>query len=162
MSDPTKLTEKFWKALNSDRTLMLGLKTVEEGFMRPMTAQVENDQSPIWFFTSRKTDLAKALLQTNDQDATASFVSKGHDLFATIQGRLCIDNNRAVIDRLWNHFIAAWFEGGKDDPNLILLRLDTKQAEIWTDASSLVADIKMLLGVNPKQEYKDGVAKLAL
>ena len=92
----------------------------------------------------------------------ATFGSKGHDLFATIHGTLQVDNDRAVIDRLWNRYVAAWFDGGKDDPKLTLLRLDPERAEIWGDASSLVAGIKLLLGVDPKQEYKDKVAEVSL
>ena len=44
---------EIWKALKSDRTLMLGLDGISDGHARPMTAQFENDQSPIWFFASR-------------------------------------------------------------------------------------------------------------
>ena len=29
-----------------------------------------------------------------------------------------------TIDRLWNPFVAAWFEGGKSDPKLALLRFE--------------------------------------
>ena len=79
-----------------------------------------------------------------------------------MHGSLQLDNDRRNIDRLWNRFVAAWFEGGKDDPKLALLRLDAEQAEIWLDGSSLVAGIKMLLGVDPKESYKDQVAKVAL
>lgn len=80
-----------------------------------------------------------------------------------MHGTLSIDNHRAVINRLWNRFVAAWYEDGKDDPKLVLLRLDPANAEIWLDASSLVAGIKILLGVgDPKQDYKDNVAKIAL
>jgi general stress protein 26 len=94
--------------------------------------------------------------------AIATLSSKGHDLFATVHGSLHLDNDRRNIDRLWNRFVAAWFEGGKDDPKLALLRLDAEQAEIWLDGSSLVAGIKMLLGVDPKESYGDQVAKVAL
>jgi general stress protein 26 len=73
-----------------------------------------------------------------------------------------MDNNRATIDKLWNRFIAAWFEGGKDDPKLALLRLDAERAEIWVDASSLVAGIKLLLGADPKKDYTDKVAEVEL
>ena len=58
--------------------------------------------------------------------------------------------------------MAAWYEGGKDDPKLALLRMDPQQAEIWIDASSLVAGIKMLLGADPKKDYTDKVAKVNL
>jgi hypothetical protein len=91
--------------------------------------------------------------------AIATFASKGHDLFATLHGCVSLDNDRAVIDRLWNRFVAAWYEGGKDDPNLALLRFDAERAEIWLDASSLVASIKLLLGADPKEDYKENVAE---
>jgi general stress protein 26 len=63
---------------------------------------------------------------------------------------------------LWNRYVAAWFPGGKDDPKLTLLRLDAENAEIWIDASSVVAGVKLLLGVDPKQSYKDKVANVPL
>ena len=75
---------------------------------------------------------------------------------------LQLDNDRRNIDRLWNRFVAAWFEGGKEDPKLALLRLNAERAEIWLDGSSLVAGIRLLLGVDPKESYKDQVAKVTL
>jgi general stress protein 26 len=83
-------------------------------------------------------------------------------LFATVHGSLQLDNDRKTIDRLWSPFIAAWFEQGKDDPKLALLRLDPERAEIWLDGSSVVAGIKMLLGADPKKEYKENVAEVSL
>lgn len=56
----------------------------------------------------------------------------------------------------------ASFKGGKDDPTLALLRFDAERAEIWIDASSLVAGIKLLLGADPKEEYRDKVAEVTL
>jgi hypothetical protein len=51
MPTPQQLEEKFWKALKSDMTVMLGLDGVEDGHARPMTAQLEHDdRGPIWFF----------------------------------------------------------------------------------------------------------------
>ena len=79
-----------------------------------------------------------------------------------MHGSVSLDNDRAVIDRLWNRFVAAWYEGGKDDPKLALLRFDAERAEIWLDASSLVAGIKLLLGADPKEDYKDKVAEVDL
>ncbi len=160
MPTPHELEAKFWKALKSDMTMMLGLDGVEDGHARPMTAQVEADRGPIWFFTARDNALVQNL--ANGDRAIATFTSKGHDLFATIHGSVGLDNDRAVIDRLWNRYIAAWYQGGKDDPKLALLRLDPERAEIWLDASSLVAGIKMLLGADPKADYKGRVAELRL
>ena len=53
MPTPQELEEKFWKALKSDMTMMLGLDGVEDGHTRPMTAQLDGDRGPIWFFTAK-------------------------------------------------------------------------------------------------------------
>ncbi len=161
MADKRELQEKFWKALKSDMTMMLGLVGVEESHALPMTAQLENDnKGPIWFFTSKDNSLAQNLKRNGR--AFATFASKGHDLFATVHGQLTVDTDPDTIDRLWNPFVAAWYEGGKDDPELVLLRFDAEKAEIWLNANSIFAGIKMLFGSDPKKDYKDKVAEVKL
>ena len=159
MATHEELEHKFWKTLQSDRTLMLGVDGVEDGHSRPMTALVEGESGPIWFFTAIDNALVKHLGEGHR--AIAAFSSKNHELFASIKGNLSLDNDRAVIDRLWNPFIAAWFEG-KDDPKLVLLRFDPEHAEVWLNESSLLAGVKLLFGADPKQDYKDKVADVDL
>lgn len=167
MTNETEIKEKFWKALKSDRTMFLGLAAGDDGHARPMTAQLDDEgqdsddyNGPIWFFTSTDNHLYQHV--TTGSRAMAHFTSKGHDVWATVHGSLSQSHDRAVIDRLWNRFVAAWYEGGKDDPKLALIRLDPEKAEIWIDASSIVAGMKMLLGIDPKEDYKDKVAEVAL
>jgi general stress protein 26 len=155
-----ELEAKFWKALGADMTVMLGLDGVEDGHARPMTAQFEDDHGPIWFFTARDTALVQAV--GKGKRAIATFAAKGHDMFATVHGKVSLDNDREVIDRLWNRFIAAWYPGGKDDPNLALLRLDAERAEIWLNENSVFAGLKLLLGVDPKKSYRDKTAEVRL
>lgn len=161
MHTPQELEKKLWKALKSDMTVMLGLvDAAEHGHVRPMTAQLEHEgHGPVWFFTS--TDNALAQRVGNPERATAAFASKGHDLFASIGGSLVRDTDRAVVERLWNPFVAAWYEG-KDDPKLALLRFDPDQAEIWLNENSLLAGVKLLLGADPKHAYRDKVAQVDL
>lgn len=161
MANEQEIEAKFWKALKSDMTMMLGLDGVEDGHARPMTAQIEEaERGPIWFFTARDNGIVEKLGQGDR--AIATFADKGHDIFATVHGSLRLDNDRATIDRLWNRYVAAWYEGGKDDPKLALLRLDPERAEIWIDASSMVAGLKILLGADPKKDYRDKVAEVAM
>ncbi|TAA21878.1 pyridoxamine 5'-phosphate oxidase family protein [Pseudoxanthomonas winnipegensis] len=160
-TSPQELEAAFWKALKSDRTVMLGLEGIEDGHTRPMTAMIEGDEGgPVWFFTS--TDNAMVQQVGAGHRAIAAFAAKDHDLFASVRGTLVLDTDRAVVERLWNPFIAAWYEGGKDDPKLALLRLDPDQAEIWKNGSSLLAGLKLLLGRDPKRDYADKVAKVNL
>jgi len=160
MPSPQQLEEKFWHSLEADMTMMLGLDGVADGHTRPMTAQFEGDHGPIWFFASTDNQLVRSTQEHHR--AIATFASKDHDLFAAVHGNLTLDNDRATIDRLWNKHIAAWYEGGKDDPKLALLRLDPEQAEIWENASSIVAGVKMILGIDPKKDYQDKTATVSL
>ena len=160
MHTPEELEKKLWKALKSDMTMMLGLDGAEDGHTRPMTAQFEEEgRGPIWFFTS--TDNALVQRVASPQRAIAAFASKGHDLFASISGSLVQHTDRAVIERLWNPFVAAWYTG-KDDPKIALLRFEAEHAEIWLNEHSLMAGVKMLLGVDPKKSYQDKVAEVSL
>src|SRR6185369_6197293 len=99
MATPRELEEKFWSSLKSDRTIMLGLDGVEDGHARPMTAQLDGEKGPIWFFTARDNALVEKL--SEGDRAIATFAAKYHNLFATLHGSLSVENDRAVIDRLW-------------------------------------------------------------
>ncbi|RVV99208.1 general stress protein [Mesobaculum littorinae] len=163
MPTPQELEHKLWKNLASDMTVMLGLETALDDHPRPMTAILDEEgeeHGPLWFFTSRKASLSKAL--GSPSPAIASFVSKGHDIFATIRGTLREDTDPQVVERLWNPHVAAWYEEGKDDPQLVLLRMDLSSAEIWENGSSLVAGVKSLFGSDPKSDYQDKVADVPL
>ena len=162
MANEVELKSRFWKALKSDMTVMLGLTGIEEEHSQPMTAQLEEgrEEGPIWFFTSKDTHLVRAMGE--EQRAFATFVSKGHDLFATLHGDLAADNDPATIDRLWNRFIAAWFPGGKADPKLQLIRFDPERAQIWLNENSVFAGVKILLGSDPKKDYRDKVGDVDL
>jgi general stress protein 26 len=159
MSTEQTLEEKLWNALASDRTVMLGLDGVEDGHSRPMTAMVEGQHGPIWFFVGKPNAVVDNL--SSSRRAIAAFSAKGHELFASIHGSMSVDQDREVIDRLWNPFIAAWFDG-KDDPKLVLLRFDPEHAEVWLNESNMLAGMKMLFGADPRDDYKDKVGDVDL
>ncbi len=173
MADDAEIKRKFWKALNDDMTMFLGLAEGEDGHARPMTAQLDEEiyddgayTGAIWFFTSTDNTLYQQIGQGpaiggSGSRAMAHFVSKGHDVWATVHGNLSTTQDRAVIDKYWNRFVAAWYES-KDDPKIALIRLDPEDAQIWIDASSFVAGVKMLIGIDPKEDYKDKVAEVRL
>lgn len=180
MTTPQELEAKFWETLGTDMTMMVGLDGVEDGHARPMTAQFDGTSGPIWFFTSTDNGIVQALGggqamggslaagapqpggNGKANRAIATFASKDHEVFATVHGALSVSHDRAVIEQFWSPFIAAWYPGGKDDPKLVLLRLDAEEGEIWLNERSVFAGVKMLLGIDPKTDYKGKVARVNL
>src|SRR3546814_12243541 len=80
----------------------------------PMNAQLDKDANgAFWFFTATNNRLAAG------GPAMAQFAAKGHELFACISGTLVRVNDRAVLDKLWNNSIAAWYLYGTDDPTTV-------------------------------------------
>ncbi|MBI1250586.1 MAG: general stress protein [Alphaproteobacteria bacterium] len=162
MPSERDIVETFWDALKSDRTIMLSLAGERGGDAQPMTAVLDEDhpEGPIWIFSAKDVDLVQAV--RDGGAAVATFASKGHSVFATVHGALSCSDDRTQIDRLWNPFIAAWYEGGKDDPKLQLLRFDASRAHIWLNENSLFAGIEAALGADPKRDYQDKTADVAL
>jgi hypothetical protein len=81
MPTPQELETKFWKALESDMTVMLGLDGVEDGHTRPMTAQVEGQHGPIWFFTSTDNALVGELDEGGAADQPQTVLSGSRRYF---------------------------------------------------------------------------------
>lgn len=155
-----ELEAKLWKALKSDMTVMLGL--AKSGHAQPMTAQMQDEdrRGPLWFFTAADVDLVKEIGE--GAPAMLHFASKGHDLFASVEGTLVPEHDPAMVDELWNPFAAAWYEHGKDDPKLRLIRFDLEAAQIWLNENSMFAGVKSLFGIDPKKDYQDKVADVTL
>lgn len=154
MSDDIK--KIFWKALADSPYVMVGM-TGERDHHIPMNAQLDKDaDSAFWFFTATDNRLA------GGGPAMAQFASKGHDLFACISGTLRDETDRAVLDRLWNNGIAAWYEGGKNDPKLVLLRFDLDDAEIWTADPGIKGMFKLATGMTMKEGDLGKHAEVAL
>ena len=165
------LRKKFWKELDESPFIMLGLKGVDDDRTRPMTAQIDvpddgdkEDGGQIYFFGSKTDGVGQAVHGSGR--AVATFSSKGHDLFAHIHGTLVASDDKSLIERLWNPFIASWYKDGKDDPDLQLLRFDTDSADVWeaTPGATLkAAALKALFNVDPgKASNKEHQAKVDL
>ncbi len=145
MSD---VKEDFWNALARSPFLMVKLNDSDDHAL-PMTAQLDRDLGParggaIWFFTDRSNRLAKG------GPAMAQFVSKGHDVFACLSGVLYPEQDEAVIDRFWSNAVAAWYDGGRADPDLLMLRMDLVDIEAWEVDMGIRGLFKMVTGAKVK------------
>ncbi|WP_448663636.1 pyridoxamine 5'-phosphate oxidase family protein [Sphingomonas sp. CJ20] len=153
MADTEQLKKDLWSKLSASPFLMVGLQNGEHS--APLTAQLDPDQvDTLFFFIGKDNRMAPG------GAAMAQFVSKGHDYFACLAGTARIDNDPALIDKLWNKHVEAWFPGGKQDPNLALLRFDIDSAELWESDLSLTGKVKMLFGGTIRSDETGSHAKV--
>ena len=123
-----ELQRKLWDEIRQNRFGMLGLADNARQF-QPMTAFAEPHEKSIWFFTNAATDLAKAVSEGGE--GVFLIQSKDNQLQASLFGNLDLQRDRGRIDKYWNPMVAAWFPVGREDPDLVLLRLTVRSAEVW-------------------------------
>jgi general stress protein 26 len=156
MSTESEIRDRFWSELSSSPFLMIGLQNSHEHSL-PMTAQLDPDANHrFWFYTSRDNRLAPG------GPAMAQYSAKDHDLFACIDGTLTEEMDPAVIDRYWSKQVEAWYPGGRNDPNLLMLRFDLGSAEIWRADMSLTGVFKMMFGGDVRDEMKTKHVEITL
>jgi general stress protein 26 len=152
MADTQEIKRTFWIKLADSPFVMFG---VDGAHAEPLTAQLDDDQvDTLYFFIGKDNRAAKG------GPAMVQFVAKGHDFFACLSGTARIDNDFAQIDKLWSKQVEAWFPGGKDDPNLALLRFDIDSAEMWETDISLAGRVKMLFGGTIRSDEASSHAKV--
>ncbi|MEO9632798.1 MAG: pyridoxamine 5'-phosphate oxidase family protein, partial [Sulfitobacter sp.] len=57
--------------------------------------------------------------------------SKDESFWARIDGHVSAVTNPTELDKIWNAIAGAWFEDGKQDPDVQLIRFDLTEAEVW-------------------------------
>jgi len=95
---------------------------------RPMGVIDRKFDGTLWFFTqdpSHKTDEVRGSDQVN-------VALQAGDGWVSVAGTASVVKDRATIDELWTKEAEAWFENGKDDPTVALLKVDADTAELWT------------------------------
>lgn len=154
--DPEELKQKFWHALADSPFVFLERKEQPDEAI-VMTAKLDRDaNSAIWFFTKRDNQLARM------GPAVCTFAAKGHQIFARFEGVLSEETSRERLEKEWDRMTAAWYDQGKDDPNLLMLRLDLGDAEIWDSDLGLYHNTKMLLGGDVRDEAAEHHTRTSL
>lgn len=123
--------------LDKIRHMKLAMLTTEgeEGHLhsRPMQTLETEEDGVLWFFTSRSSRKAWEINQ--HARVNLAYADGGKDTFISVAGEAVLVEDRRRAERLWSPVQKAWFPGGVDDPDLVLLRVDVEEAEYWDMAS---------------------------
>ncbi|GLT00620.1 hypothetical protein GCM10007897_20080 [Sphingobium jiangsuense] len=130
----------MWKAMAQSPFLMVKLDTGHD-HAEPLVAQLDEDvHGKFWFYTTRDNRIAPG------GPAMAQFAARDHRLFCCISGTLVEEADPAVIERYWSPTIDSWYDGGRSDPDLLMMRFDLKEAEIWQPDSTLKGLFRLMSG----------------
>jgi general stress protein 26 len=96
-----------------------------------MTHFLDEDAGVIRFVTSRKADLAAEV----GQGAMGHYCLMTDEFYAWMSGTISPSEDATKLDELWNPVVAAWFTG-RDDPDILLLSMPMREAELWSTTDS--------------------------
>ncbi|UWQ95136.1 pyridoxamine 5'-phosphate oxidase family protein [Rhodobacteraceae bacterium M385] len=122
------LKHEFWDRIEDVRSGMLGIKG--EGRLVPMSPKADDDiPGALWFITAKGTELARAVA-AGPRDAQFVVADDGEGLYADLDGKLEHSTDREALDEAWSFVADAWFEGGKHDAAVCLLKFTPSEGEV--------------------------------
>ncbi|HEC73254.1 MAG TPA: general stress protein [Methylophaga aminisulfidivorans] len=150
------MRKTMWEAISNSPFLMISLNhTLQHS--EPMTAQLDKDaDSEFWFYTTKTNRIAEG------GPAKASFMSKDHKVFASIRGTLVPETDKAIIDKYWSNMAASWYDEGRDDPALLMMRFELDDAEVWVSDPSIKGLYKLFTDGKVEPEMMGEHKKLGL
>jgi general stress protein 26 len=122
---------------------------------RPMATADVDEEGNIWFFTNEHSPKASEISIENRVSLTYS--DPDRHTYLSLIGDASLIADKENMKALWNPFIKAFFPGGIEDPNLILLKITLTDAEYWDSrSSSMVVLFNMLKAAVSGVRYDEG------
>jgi general stress protein 26 len=117
---------------------------------RPMAAAQVDASGDIWFFSPKSSNKNRQI--EADPEVYLMFIESGKQHYLSLTTEVTIvHDDQQKVDELWNVFMQAWFPGGKQDPEISLLRASVLNGHYWDEKDGhligmLKAGLKTLTG----------------
>ncbi len=130
----TVATQDKLQTLLQDFDAAMLVTRTDEGQLRsrPMALADVDPDGTLWFLTQR--DSGKISEIARDQHVNVAMQSSSK--FVSLSGTATPVENRAKVAELWNEAWKVWFPGGKDDPALLLLKVEGQEGEYWDNSGT--------------------------
>ncbi|MFW2541720.1 pyridoxamine 5'-phosphate oxidase family protein [Primorskyibacter sp. 2E107] len=120
------LNDTFWTRISDVRA---GLLSAAGERPVPMAPLARRDDNAIWFITADGTAADRAA-ETKKTAAFHVADPKAH-LYACIEGQLEVSHDSEKLDELWSPMSAAWFDDGRKDGDVRLIKFTPSTGELW-------------------------------
>ena len=146
-------TAKLWSMMKDAKFAMLTTDDGEHLRARPMAASQKEFDGTLWFFTrasAPKVDEVRA-----EQRVGVTYAEPGSQNYVSLSGRAALVRDKPSMDAHWSDILTTWFPGGRNDPDLALLRIEVSEAEYWDAPNSKMVHAygyvkAKLTGIPPK------------
>lgn len=152
MSSPEH-KEKIWDMI---KKIKVGMLTTELGsnlHARPMHNVQSEYDGRLWFFTNLQSETAFEV--NRESKVGVTYQDVGSEVYVSLTGDAKISKDKALIEKFWNPFVAAWFPEGKDSPNVALIEIHVRSGEHWDATSSRLLQLFEIAKANLTKTIPD-------
>lgn len=96
----------------------------------------------IWFIGDKTSDVVKDL--QDNKAVGLSYATQDAKNYVSISGNAELIDDKEKIKELWSAMDSAFFEEGKDDPDVQLIKVVPHGVECWISGSSTINMFKMV------------------
>ncbi|MCS3529012.1 pyridoxamine 5'-phosphate oxidase family protein [Chryseobacterium sp. JUb7] len=105
---------------------------------RPMGLQETDDEGNLWFISSDESN--KNFEIKDDRRVQLFFMNNSDYQYLSVFGEASIYKDKTTIEDKWSPMAKAWFEEGKDDPKVSIIRVEPSETYYWdTKVGKLVS-----------------------
>ena len=126
----TKAIEKLKELSESARICMFCTNLTELPMnSRPMSLQECDNQGNLWFISSAESNKNFEIKEENK--VQLFFMNNSNSEYLSIYGKAFIYKDKNTIEEQWSSLANAWFEDGKDDPKVTVIRVTPEETYYW-------------------------------
>lgn len=104
---------------------------------RPMGTIKPGTDGALYFFTDK--DSAKVYEVKKDNQVNLSYANPSDNVYASVSGTASVFHDEAKIAELWSEDMKAWFPKGKEDLNIMILKVNIEKGEYWDSPSGMLS-----------------------
>ena len=134
--------ETIWDELEKFRVCFMADVSNRQIVARPMSPLVRRNENLIWFVTDRESGKTGDL--ADDTPVALLFQDESATCYIVVTGAVSLVDDRDRIEELWSPVMKEWFDG-PDDPRIVCISFDPREADIWDGPHKIVAGLKLLV-----------------
>ncbi|MFG1461522.1 pyridoxamine 5'-phosphate oxidase family protein [Xanthobacter sp. DSM 24535] len=138
-------SHEIWEEMAGRHSCMLIDRDGPRLRARPMAPVAREDDHAIWFVTDARASKDDEI--SRDPQVCVAFADTSDRFYLSVSGAAEVVRDPAKLKEIWSNAMEAYFPGGPDDPNAILLRVLPEQAEYWQGESTLMTGVKMATAI---------------
>ena len=152
MSSPEH-KQKIWNMIKEIKVGMLTTAHDGELHSRPMHLVQKEYDGTIWFYTDIRSE--KVFEVEKDSQVGLTFEDQNNETYVSLTGTARLTQDKDLIEKYWNPFVAAWFPDGKDGGNVAMIEIKIRKGEHWDATSSRTIQLFEFAKANLTDDYPD-------